>query len=527
LLPAIVLALLLLAPPQATAAFPGENGGIVFVDFVFEPNAEYELFVATPGGGAADRITTDDYTDLEPTWSPDGTRIAFTRQFCPSSCFRRVMVMNADGSGVKQLTFGTEALAIPENHSPSWSPDGTRIAYVAEDDGSLLYVVNSDGSGRRKLTSIFATYIFTPVWSPDGREIAFTRQVNLASDVYSVRADGTNFRPVTQQDLAFAPAWSPDGTQIAYLHRAVWAGPTDVWVANRDGSDPANLTETDGVIEYGPWWSPDGTTLLYTREVDGGNGNDIIVRDVATGTETNITDSPSVAENALSWSPDGTKILYRTSAGLGVMDADGSNQVPFGTSSGYDADWQPLCTITGTIAGEMLTGTDGADVICGGGGNDTIVGGGGNDIIFGGDGSDKLDGGEGADSISGQGGNDTLIPGAGDDLVAGAGGTDTVSYALALTPVSLSLTTGKATGEGLDTLVTIENAIGSASGDVLVGNKRANLLRGRAGGDRLLGADGNDVLLGDAGNDTLNGGPGTDKCRQGTGTGPRRSCESR
>jgi Ca2+-binding RTX toxin-like protein len=176
------------------------------------------------------------------------------------------------------------------------------------------------------------------------------------------------------------------------------------------------------------------------------------------------------------------------------MDADGSNQVPFGTSSGYDADWQPLCTITGTIAGEMLTGTDGADVICGGGGNDTIVGGGGNDIIFGGDGSDKLDGGEGADIISGQGGNDTLIPGAGDDLVAGAGGADTVSYTLSLTPVSLSLTTGQATGEGLDTLVTMENAVGSATGDVLVGNKRANLLRGRAGGDRLLGADGNDVL---------------------------------
>lgn len=524
LLSALGLALVLIVgPASASPVFPGQNGAIVFVDIVFEPNSEYELFRVNPNGTAELRLTTDGETDSQPTWSPDGTKIAFTRQFCPTYCFRRIIVMNADGTGVRQLTFGTEALAIPDNHSPAWSPDGTRIAYIAEDDGALLYVVNADGSGRRKLTRDVVTYIFDPVWSPDGREIAFTQQAGGEADVYAVGANGSGFRPVTQLGSAGGPAWSPNGNRIAYLYPPTGSGPSDVWVVNRDASDPVNLTETDGVAEFGPSWSPDGSTLLYTRNV--GGVTDIIARDVATGTETNITDSPSVGEGVISWSPEGTKILFSTSAGLGVMDANGENNVPLG--SGFDADWQPLCTISGTEYGETVNGTEEADVICAGGGNDTVLGGGGNDIMFGGDGNDRLVGGDGADILAGQAGNDTIMPGTGDDLVAGATGTDTVSFAAAVAAISLSLTTGKATGEGLDTLVTIENAIGSRRGDVLAGDRLKNVLLGGAGADRLSGAAGNDVLFGERGNDSLNGGSGTDRCRQGGGTGPLRSCERR
>lgn len=527
LLPALGFALLtFLGPAQATPAFPGQNGAIVFNDLVFDPgsNSKAEIFRVNPDGSGEVRLTNDTAPDSQPTWSPDGTRIAFTRQpLCPTSCLRRIFVMNADGGGLKQITFGHEDLAIPENHSPAWSPDGTRIAYVAEDDEELLYVVNDDGSGRRKLTSTFATFILDPAWSPEGREIAFTRQVDLSTDVYSVGADGTGFRPLTQQGGAFGAAWSPDGTRVAYVNRTVWAGPLDVWVVNRDGSDPVNLTETEDVSESGPLWSPDGSTLLYTRQIAG--FGEIIARDVATGSETNLTNTPSAGEAAFSWSPDGTKILYGTSAGPGVMDANGDDPVPLG--SGSDPDWQPLCTINGTAEGETITGTEGRDVICAGGGNDTILGGAGNDIVFGGDGSDALLGEEGADILSGQGGNDTISPGAGDDLVVGATGIDTISFGAAVTPISLSLKTGKATGEGLDRLVSVENAIGSRVADSLAGDRLKNVLRGGAGPDSLSGAGGNDRLLGGGGNDSLNGGSGTDTCRQGAGTGPRRSCERR
>lgn len=258
-----------------------------------------------------------------------------------------------------------------------------------------------------------------------------------------------------------------------------------------------------------------------------------------------------------------------------------------------------LCGLGGN---DILRGGGGNDILRGGEGNDTLDGGagddlaygeGGNDIILGQSGNDRMDGGSGTDTanfagapgavtatltgskasgwgadtlagienivgspyadylagnalanyLSGGKGNDTLYPGAGNDSVAGGEGADTVSFFNAPSRVSIDLTLNKATGQGTDTLNSIEKAIGTNYNDYLKGNWMANTLSGLggadaihgmggndslwggAGGDWLYGGYGNDFLSGGLANDYLNGGPNADTCRQDSGSGKRVGCE--
>ncbi|MCU1719881.1 beta strand repeat-containing protein, partial [Pseudomonas sp. 5P_5.1_Bac1] len=151
-----------------------------------------------------------------------------------------------------------------------------------------------------------------------------------------------------------------------------------------------------------------------------------------------------------------------------------------------------------------LTGTANADTLLGGSGNDTLNGGDGNDVLVGGAGNDSLYGGNG---------NDLLIGGLGNDLLDGGAGIDTASYASATSAVTVNLSTAgqqNTVGAGLDTLVSIENLIGSDYNDTLTGDGGANRLEGGLGNDTLNGGGGDDVLIGGRGDDTLTGGPGSD-----------------
>ena len=141
-------------------------------------------------------------------------------------------------------------------------------------------------------------------------------------------------------------------------------------------------------------------------------------------------------------------------------------------------------------------------------GDDTIYGYDGNDTINGGDGNDKLFGGAGDDFIDG---------GFGFDTIDGGLGNDTTSYAFYWGPINANLSTGVVSFPGnsllTDTLVSIENLIGTAGNDTIIGNTADNSLFGEAGNDSINGGDGVDTLIGGAGNDTLTGGAGADKFR--------------
>jgi hypothetical protein len=147
-----------------------------------------------------------------------------------------------------------------------------------------------------------------------------------------------------------------------------------------------------------------------------------------------------------------------------------------------------FCTIMGTAGDDTLNGTSGNDVICGLGGNDTINGAGGNDTIKGGEGNDTIKGGT---------------------------GVDTVDYSDSKAPVTADLGGGTATGEGSDTLTSVENIIGSPFDDTLTGTSGVNVMKGLTGADIMtaLGeADTLDSKDGVSGNDTLSAGIGTDTC---------------
>ncbi|MPZ23050.1 MAG: S8 family serine peptidase [Dehalococcoidia bacterium] len=177
-----------------------------------------------------------------------------------------------------------------------------------------------------------------------------------------------------------------------------------------------------------------------------------------------------------------------------AMDAAGNRSLASPLQGGGTLDIAPACLgepatiftapFDGTVGDDVISGTPGNDVIDGRAGNDLICGRGGNDFIVGGPGSDIIDGGPGIDTAS--------------FFYPGARGVN----------VNLAGQAPQSRGQGLDTLIGIENVRGSPRADKIRGNAARNRLEGMAANDQLFGAGGRDVLLGGAGRDILDGGPG-------------------
>ena len=120
--------------------------------------------------------------------------------------------MNADGTGTRRLTSSNA-----NDHSPTWSPDGTRIAFSRSSDGGHVWVMNADGTGARRLTDELAEE-GEPSWSPDGRWIAYTRAPGYDfREIWIARPDGSGRRGVTKLGAkSYAPDWAPDSKRLAF-----------------------------------------------------------------------------------------------------------------------------------------------------------------------------------------------------------------------------------------------------------------------------------------------------------------------
>lgn len=260
----VVATVLIVGASASSGALAAQNGRIAFTRTNGGPHAKPRAAIWTiAAAGTREQRLTASGLDMEsPSFSPDGKLIVYTRYNClhkSGVCLKRgdIWTMHADGSDQRQLT-STRRISEIE---PTWSPDGSQIAYAIDPtyygvSEAGIWVINSNGRNPRRLTHVGSD----PAWSPDGATIAFAADNNI----FTVPAAGGSTTNLTHNpDHNQAPSWSPDGSQIVFT-RSNPAPQTDLWIMNANGSHPHPLTNTRSLNESAPAWSPDGNWVAYS-----------------------------------------------------------------------------------------------------------------------------------------------------------------------------------------------------------------------------------------------------------------------
>lgn len=203
------------------------------------------------------------YTSVDPSWSPDGTKILFASD---RGGTRRVeiWVMNADGTNPVRLTTNVQlgsdsnGPVYSSDLEPAWSPDGSKIVFRSNRTAlpnPEIYIMNADGSNPVRLTTNTAEDK-EPAWSPDGTRIAFFSRGGGRDGIYIMDANGGNDHLLTN---GAQPAWSPDSTKLVFTDFNPQANYAfTLYTINADGSERAKLTNNGNIDSMAGAWQTTG-----------------------------------------------------------------------------------------------------------------------------------------------------------------------------------------------------------------------------------------------------------------------------
>jgi TolB protein len=259
-------------------------------------------------------------SDQNPAFSPDGTRLVFTR-------FEKGY--NEGPSALHLLDLGSGAISLltaaPDSDNvnlpgSAWNGALDRIVFSSDREcQEELWTILPDGGGGQMLTCHTRLSAYRePSWSPDGEWIVFEMHFpDVGGEIWKVRADGSEQTQLTQlTDFdARQPNWSPDGGLILFQARGSSEGDWEIYTLAPDGSGLRSITADPNAEDSDASWSPDGRYIVYSSDHGGLTVPSLFVIPADGGEPVRVTHTATHEDSAPSWSPDGQWIAFESRSG--------------------------------------------------------------------------------------------------------------------------------------------------------------------------------------------------------------------